>query len=312
MSRQTFYKQSTSKGTSARQTATRKVRAATYQEDSPVMSKLSRLGAIVAAAATLAMVAGPVAAAAPASLTAVVSVDSTDAPAAGKVWVRVLHASPDAPAVDIKVNDTNVLTSVAFGTISDYIPVDAGTYNIKVCAAGTTTCVIDADLTFVDGKKYTVAATNLLASIEAQVIEDAAVLDAGNAQVRVVHFSADTPAVDVLTQDGTTTVVDNLSYPNATTYLALPANTYDLKVCANADNSVCPLDPAPLTLSAGTAYSVFAIGALTPAPTVPPTDMEASTVPTVSSTIPLSALLVAAGLVTLLGAARLATRRVER
>ncbi len=274
--------------------------------------KLSRLGTIVAAAATIAIVAGPVAAATRAPLTAVVSVDSTDAPAAGKAWVRVLHASPDAPAVDVKVNDANVLTNVAFGTISDYIPVDAGTYNIKVCAAGTTTCVIDADLTFAVGKKYTVAATNLLASIQAQVIEDAAVLDAGNAQVRVVHFSADTPAVDVLTQDGATTVVDNLAYPNATGYLTLPAATYDLKVCANADNSVCPLDPAALTLAAGTAYTVFAIGALTPAPTVPPTDMEASSVATTSSSLPMTALLIGAGLITLLGAVRLSTRRIER
>jgi uncharacterized lipoprotein YbaY len=85
------------------------------------MSTLSRFGAIVGAVATLAMIAGPVAAATPASLTAVVSVDSTDAPAAGKAWVRVRHASPDAPAVDVKVNDANVLTDVAFGTISAYV-----------------------------------------------------------------------------------------------------------------------------------------------------------------------------------------------
>ncbi len=275
-------------------------------------TKFSRLGALGAAVAVLAIAAGPVAAASRAPLTAIVAVDSTDAPASGFAWVRVLHASPDAPAVDVKVNDANVLPDVAFGTISAYLPVAAGTYNIKVCAAGTTTCVINADLTFADGIKYTVAATNLLASIEAQVITDGAVLDAGNAQVRVVHFSADTPAIDVLTQDGTSTIVPNLSYPNATAYLTLPANTYDLKVCANADNSVCPLDPAPLTLAAGTAYSVFAIGALTPAPTPPQTSTEITSSPTASNSIGLSVALIGAGLITLLGAVRLATRRVER
>lgn len=275
-------------------------------------TKISRLGAVIAAAATLAMVAGPVAAATRQPLTAIVAVDDTGAPASGDAWVRVLHASPDAPAVDVKVNDANVLTDVAFGTISSYLPVAAGTYNIKVCAAGTTTCVIDANLTFADGVKYTVAATNLLASIEAQVITDGAVFDAANAQVRVVHFSADTPAVDVLTQDGTATIVNNLAYPNATGYLTLPANTYDLKVCADADNTLCPLDPAPLTLAAGTAYSVFAIGALTPAPTLPPTSTEISSTPTVSNSNVFSVALIGAGLITLLGAVRLATRRVER
>ncbi len=137
-------------------------------------TRFTRIASLGAAAALALAIAAPVAAADAAKLTAVVAVDSTDTPEAGKAWVRVLHASPDAPAVDVKVNDADALTDVAFGTISDYLPVDAGTYNIKVCAAGTDTCVIDADLTFADGTRTTVAATNLLADIEAQVLVDGA------------------------------------------------------------------------------------------------------------------------------------------
>lgn len=275
-------------------------------------SRLVGIGAIVAL--TLA-VAAPVAAADAQKLTAVVSVDSTDTPEAGKAWVRVLHASPDAPAVDIKVNDADVLTDVPFATISDYIPVDAGTYNIKVCAAGTTTCVIDADLTFADGSRTTVAATNLLADIEAQVIADAVTPDAGMAQVRVVHFSADTPTVDVLTQDGAAKVVEDLSYPDATGYLALAAGSYDLKVCATADNSVCPLDPGALDLAAGTAYSVFAIGSLDATlaaeATPPATDTVTGSESAPASTIPA---LVVLGIfaAAFIGGLRLVTARIRR
>jgi hypothetical protein len=223
--------------------------------------------------------------------------------AADEAMVRVLHASPDAPAVDIKVDDTDVLTNVPFETISDYLPLAAGTYNIKVCATGTDTCVIDADLTFAANTKYTVAATNVLASIEAQVLTDTPAPTADAAQVRVIHFSADTPAVDVLTQDGATTVVDALAYPNATDYLSLPGGSYDLKVCADADNSVCPLDPGALAISNGTAYSVFAIGSLqggsltavvavdatAPAPTAAPTSAPPTgATPPPTDTAPLS------------------------
>ena len=281
-------------------------------------SRLARLAVFGAAAAMALAIAGPVAAADPAKLTAVVAVDSTDSPAAGKAWVRVLHASPDAPKVDVKVNDADVLTDVAFGTISDYLPVDAGTYNVKVCAAGTDTCVIDADLTFADGSKTTVAATNLLASIQAQVLTDTAAPVADQAQVRVVHFSADTPAVDVLTQDGSTKVVTDLSYPDATDYLALAAGSYDLKVCANADNSVCPLDPGALDLAAGTAYSVFAVGSLdatlataAPGVTPPPTDTLGST--DVAPTSPVPGFLALAVLgAAFVGGLRLATVRAKR
>ena len=139
-----------------------------------------------------------------------------------------------------------------------------GTYAIKVCAtADATVCPIDvAALEVADGVKYTIAATNDLASIEAQVLVDDPSPTADETQVRVVHFSADTPAVDVLTQGGSTKVVENLQYPKATDYLSLPAGSYDLKVCANADNTVCPLDPGALDLAAGTSYSVFANGSL--------------------------------------------------
>jgi hypothetical protein len=283
-----------------------------------------RVAALLGAGALALAVVTPAFAAGPAKLTAVVAVDSTEAPAAGKAWVRVLHGSPDAPAVDVKANGANILTNVPFGVTSDYLPVDGGTYNIKVCATGTDTCVIDADLTFTAGKKYTVAATDLVASIDAQVIEDTATANAQQAQVRVVHFSADTPAVDVLTQDGSAKVVENLSYPNATGYLALAAGTYDLKVCANADNSVCPLDPGPLTLSAGTAYSVFAIGSLqatlaTPAPTAapdvtpPPTDTLGAQEGGVNGTLfAVLAILGIAAVASLATSRRMSVRRVEK
>jgi hypothetical protein len=186
---------------------------------------------------------------------------------AGTAMVRVLHASPDAPEVDIYLDGAAVgdpLAALAFGEISPYVPVPAGPHAIKVCAtADATVCPIDVpELTVEDGMSYTIAATNALASIEAQVLADTVTGDPANALVRVVHFSADAPEVDVLTQDGATAVVSALAYPNATEYLALPPASYDLKVCATADTTVCPIDPPALDLAAGTVSSVFAIGSL--------------------------------------------------
>ena len=189
------------------------------------------------------------------------------ASAASDSMVRVLHGSPDAPEVDVYVNGDKVdaLSGLSFGDLSAYVAVPGGTYAIKVCAtADATICPIDvAALPIAAGTHYTIAATNALATIEAQVLVDDPNPTAGKAQARVVHFSADTPAVDVLTQDKSAKVVENLAYPNATDYLTLDPGSYDLIVCANADNTVCPLDPGALDLAAGTSYSVFAIGSLT-------------------------------------------------
>ena len=56
------------------------------------------------------------------------------------------------------------------------------------------------------------------------------------------------------------------TFPAATGYLALDAGTYDLKVCVSgSDPLACPdaVNPGPLPVEAGTAYTVFAIGSLT-------------------------------------------------
>jgi len=52
--------------------------------------------------------------------------------ASSHAWVRVLHASPDAPAVDVYLDDTIVsaLTNVPFATISGYLEIPAGDHNV--------------------------------------------------------------------------------------------------------------------------------------------------------------------------------------
>ena len=67
-------------------------------------------------------------------------------------------------------------------------------------------CPIDVpEVSVEDGQRYTVAATNVLDSIEAQVLVDTGIAPMDQALVRFVHLAADAPPVDVLTQDGSAT-----------------------------------------------------------------------------------------------------------
>ena len=184
--------------------------------------------------------------------------------AAETAKVRVGHFSPDAPAVDVYANDSAILTEVPFGVISDYLEVPAGTYSIAVVAAGADPAegavIGPVDLEFAPGTMTTVAATNALESIEAQVLADEPAPQDGIAQVRVVHFSADAPAVDIAL-DGGDVVAENLAYPNAAGYLDLPEGEYDLEIRPTGTTDVA-FDIDPLPLAGGTSYTVFAIGSL--------------------------------------------------
>jgi hypothetical protein len=178
--------------------------------------------------------------------------------------VRVGHFSPDAPAVDVYAGEDAILTDVPFGVLSDYLEVPGGTYSIAVVAAGADPAegavIGPVDLEFAAGTATTVAATNFLESIEAQVLTDEPMPQEGIAQVRVVHFSADAPAVDVAVDEGDV-VVPELAYPTATDYLDLAEGEYDLEIRPAGTEDVA-FDIDPLTLAGNTSFSVFAIGSL--------------------------------------------------
>lgn len=291
--------------------------------------RFARLLSLTAAGALALAIAGPVAAAEP--LTAVVASDA-GTPTAGAAWVRVLHGSPDAPEVDVYVGadlataaKVDALSGLTFGEITAYTEVPAGTYAIKVCAtADAAVCPIEvASLAIAADTKYTITASDELASIDANVFVDAPDGAVTDAQVRVVHLSADTPAVDVLLQDGTSIGIDGLTYPNATGYAVFPGGDYDLKVCASAPTAptgtLCPIDPAALTLVAGEEYSVFAIGSLaaslpaaTTAPTTPPTDTVGSASSDPASGSIAFVLIAAIGALSFIGGLRLVTVRARR
>ena len=66
--------------------------------------------------------------------------------------------------VDVYVNGEPVLTDVAYTTISDYLPLPAGTQKVTVYATGdTSTPVIDTPVEVAAGGAYTIAAVGLVA-----------------------------------------------------------------------------------------------------------------------------------------------------
>lgn len=181
---------------------------------------------------------------------------------AGEAQVRVAHLAADAPNVDVYVNGEPALTDVPYTTISDYLPLPAGTQQVTVYATGDTTKpVIDTPVELAAGGAYTVAAVGLVAdgSITAQVYKDDLKAPAdGNAKVRVVHASPDAGPVDVVPAGGDP-LVSGLAFPEATPYAEVPADTYTLDVNAAGTNQTAITVP-DATLASGGVYSAFAVG----------------------------------------------------
>ena len=175
--------------------------------------------------------------------------------------VRVVHASPDAPNVDVYVDGTLAIQDLAFGQATDLLPIPAGARNIKVTPTGVPgTAVIDATVTFEACMAYEVSATGFLADIQAQVYEiDRDSLGKKTARVRAIHNAPDAPPVKVFVAGSDTPLFDTVSFPNATPYAEVPEGTYDLEIRVASSNALV-LAVNDVALTGKTVFDIFAIG----------------------------------------------------
>lgn len=191
--------------------------------------------------------------------------DDSTGPAA-TAQVRVVHASPNAPNVDVLVDDATALTNVPFRASSAFLDVSAGSRRLRVRAAGTATTVIDATVPFDAQRAYTVLATGLVAGIQPLVVVDTLTAPAtGQVKVRVIHGAPAAGGVDVYVTApgaslaGSTPVLTNVPFRGVSGYLTVPAGQYQIRVTPTGTSTVA-ID-ATVTFTAGQIRTIVATDA---------------------------------------------------
>src|SRR5829696_3983529 len=79
--------------------------------------------------------------------------------AAGDARVNIVHASPDAPAVDVYVDGTAAVENLAFGAAAGWVALPAGEHQVQVAPTGEAAdaAVIDANVDLMADMAYEVA-----------------------------------------------------------------------------------------------------------------------------------------------------------
>lgn len=159
--------------------------------------------------------------------------------------VRVFHASPDAPNVDVLVDGGTVLENVPYTAASEFLPIDAGDHLLEVNVTGTDTTVIGAHSLFEKDQDYMVVAAGKVASIFPLVFTvDRSEPEAGTARIRVLHSAPSAPNVDVYVTApgagiaGTEPTLSNVPFKVMSDYLPVPAGTYDIAVTVAGTKSI--------------------------------------------------------------------------
>lgn len=191
-----------------------------------------------------------------------------------KVRVRVAHLTAGAPAVKVYATapGADLASAAALGTFSfkgtlGPVEVPAGEYQLRVTLEDNTLVFDSGTVALAAGKDLLIGAVPNVGTgaspISLAVLDgdDVAIISDVNAgaDLRVVHASADAPAVDIYANDGATPAISNLAFPDFTDYLNLPAATYNFKVTPNGAPSTVVID-ADVALENSKAYTLLAVG----------------------------------------------------
>lgn len=187
-----------------------------------------------------------------------------------KADIRVVHAVPDAPAVDVIANNAlNLFDGVAFPDVTAYLSVDANTYLIDVAVDSDNSIVAidDAQITLEKGKFYTAFANSELATIGLDLVTDMPRPIATAAKVRIFHAAPSAGNVDIyVTPDGDIANVEpafagvafTTPMLSETGYVELAAGDYIVTVTAAGTKTVA-IETGILGLEVNKVYTAIAI-----------------------------------------------------
>lgn len=189
--------------------------------------------------------------------------------------LRVFHASPDAPPVNVIVNGAEVASDVDYTVGSGFFQVPRSTQvQIEAILPGDDVIVIDESLTLDKRTEYTaIAVGDVAAPISALVVANPGnvAIAAGNFRAQVVHVAPDAPPVDVYVTAfdadlAASTPINQvvpplgpLVYQDSTDRLEVPAGDYQVRVTLAGDPVAVVYDSGEITLAAGVDLLIAAV-----------------------------------------------------
>jgi hypothetical protein len=181
----------------------------------------------------------------------------------GMALIRLVHASPDAPALDVSVDGRQVATALRFADATSYAAVPAGSRAVQIFSASAGQggrALYSASVELRAGLAYTLVAADRLAQLGAVLLTDELSNNpADQAYLRLVHGSPDAPPVADVAVVGGPVALRGLAFKSASPYLPLNPGTYAFEIRpAGTTQTLATTDP--VALEAGRIYTIFVIG----------------------------------------------------
>jgi hypothetical protein len=159
------------------------------------------------------------------------------ATASNRPQVRMIDVSPNAPEIDIYQDESALAYKLSFGTITSYVPLDAGPSTTMSTMSGTRQPLTRLHTALAAGGQYTILIGNFSDNMQQTILQDQNKPAApGRTALRFIHQAIRDGMVDIyLVPAGqkiseTRPVITRSSFGDNTGYLDLPAGTYAVVV----------------------------------------------------------------------------------
>ncbi|WP_276273672.1 DUF4397 domain-containing protein [Haloarcula litorea] len=201
----------------------------------------------------------------------VVLEDDNSDPGGDTARVQLLHAAPDAPAVDVTAGGNALFDGVAFGG-SGSVEVPAGDYTLQIrgdTESNDGDAVASFDVALEGGEVYRAFAAGYLTPDDEPAdtpfdllfargdVASAGGMGGGTARARVSHMSPNAPNVDVLV-DGSA-VLEDVPFGATSGYLDLAAGSHTVRITPAGDAETTVFE-GDVSLEAGADYTIAAAG----------------------------------------------------
>jgi hypothetical protein len=177
--------------------------------------------------------------------------------------LRIVHAAPDAPPVDVYINDAQIAQDLEYGTATEYAAVPSGAGRaVRVTATGAPAeeAVVDTSLDFEAGQAYEILVVGGGDKLEAVITgTDLRPLPAGQARIRVVNASPDAGAFDIGIKGQEENLFEGINDKDSTHYVVIDAGDYTLEVRPGGQDMTVAAQ-SDVTLDEGVTYDLIAIG----------------------------------------------------
>lgn len=189
-----------------------------------------------------------------------------------KSYFRIFHAVVDLPKVNVYINEMLLASNLNYGEFSKFIPLLPGNYKITVYAAGRTSPpILESYIAINRNTAYTGALSGKMpntADVSLRMIPEVRELVpiTRMSAMRFTNLSPDTPALDLVSGDGTILFSD-VEFGETTDNVAVPPGVYTLYVkIAGSENTV--LTVPEIEFERNMYYSLFTIGIYNGTPSV--------------------------------------------